>query len=62
MPTLQFYKQDYDALTRMAINPEIAEKIIAEQPNKKRIVYATACFLDEEYMEEKQIEFVSISV
>jgi len=47
-------------LTRMALNLEVAERIIAEQPNKKRIVYAPACFLDEEYMEEKQIEFVSI--
>jgi len=54
------YKQDYEALTRMALNLEVAERIIAEQPNKKRIVYAPACFLDEEYMEEKQIEFVSI--
>lgn len=54
------YKQDYDALTKMALNLELAEKIIADQPDKKRIVYAPACFLDEEYMEEKQIEFVSI--
>lgn len=54
------YKQDYEALTRMALNLEIAEKIISDQPDKKRIVYAPACFLDEEYMEEKQIEFVSI--
>ena len=54
------YKQDYEALTRMALNLEVAERISAEQPNKKRIVYAPACFLDEEYMEEKQIEFVNI--
>ncbi len=54
------YKQDYEALTRMALNLEVSERIIAEQPNKKRIVYAPACFLDEEYMESNQIEFVSI--
>jgi len=54
------YKQNYDALTKMALNLEIAEKIIADQPDKKRIVYAPACFLDEEYMEAHQIEFVSI--
>jgi adenine-specific DNA-methyltransferase len=54
------YKQDYEALTRMALNLEVAERISAEQPNKKRIVYAPACFLDEEYMEFNQIEFVSI--
>ena len=55
MPTLQFYKQDYEALTRMALNLAVAERIIAEHPNKKCIVYAPACFLDEEYVEEKQI-------
>lgn len=54
------YKQDYEALTRMALNLEVAERIIAEQPNKKRIVYAPTCFLDEEYMESNQIEFVNI--
>lgn len=54
------YKQDFDELTRLALNLDIAEKIIAEQPDKKRIVYAPACFLDEEYMEANQIEFVSI--
>lgn len=54
------YKQDFEALTRMALNLEMAEKIIADQPDKKRIVYAPACFLDEEYMEGNQIEFVSI--
>jgi len=54
------YKQDFESLTRMALNLEIAEKIIADQPDKKRIVYAPACFLDEEYMEANQIEFVSI--
>lgn len=54
------YTQDYEALTRMALNLEAAEKIIADQPDKKRIVYAPACFLDEEYMEAHQIEFVSI--
>jgi len=54
------YKQDYETLTRMALNLELAEKIIADQPDKKRIVYAPSCFLDEEYMEANQIEFVSI--
>jgi len=54
------YKQDYDALIRMALDLEFAEKIISDQPDKKRIVYAPACFLDEEYMEANQIEFVSI--
>lgn len=54
------YKENYEALTKMALNLELAEKIIADHPDKKRIVYAPACFLDEEYMEAHQIEFVSI--
>lgn len=54
------YKKDFEKLTSMALNLEIAEMIIAEQPDKKRIVYAPACFLDEEYMEANQIEFVNI--
>lgn len=60
MPALQFYKQDYEALIRMALNLEVAEGIIAEPPNKKRIVYASACVLDEKYIEKKQNGFVSI--
>ncbi len=54
------YKQGYEALTKMVLNLNLAEKFIKKHPKKKRIVYAPACFLDQEYMEEKQIEFVSI--
>lgn len=54
------YKQDYDTLTRLALNLKEAERILSEQKNKKLIVYAPACFLDEEYLEEKNIEFVGI--
>lgn len=54
------YKQDYDTLTRLALNLSMAERIKKEQPGKKRIVYAPSCFLDEEYLTENQIEYVGI--
>ena len=54
------YKQDYETLTRMALNLTFAEKIKEQQPDKKRIVYAPSCFLDEEYLTDNQIEYVGI--
>ena len=54
------YKDDYSALTRMALNLETAERILKEQKGKKCVVYAPACFLDEDYLREKNIEFVGI--
>lgn len=54
------YEQDVEALTKMALNLSIAEAIVQHSPNKRRLIYAPACFLDSDYMEEKQIEFVSI--
>lgn len=54
------YKQDYETLTRLALNLSLAEKIKAQQPGKKRIVYAPSCFLDEEYLTDNQIEYVGI--
>ncbi len=54
------YEQDFDALCKMALNLSIAEEIVQHSPNKRRVIYAPACFLDSDYMEEKQIEFVSI--
>jgi len=54
------YEQDVETLTRLALNLSIAEYIIKNSPNKRRVIYAPACFLDSDYMEEKQIEFVSI--
>jgi adenine-specific DNA-methyltransferase len=38
----------------------IAEDMKKHASNKRMVVYAPACFLDSEYLEEKQIEFVSI--
>lgn len=54
------YNKDYDTLTRLALNLPIAEGILKAHKNKKVIVYAPACFLDEEYLAEKNIEFVGI--
>jgi adenine-specific DNA-methyltransferase len=54
------YEQDIETLTRLALNLSLAEDIVKHSPNKRRVIYAPACFLDNEYMEEKQIEFVSI--
>lgn len=54
------YKQDYETLTRLALNLTLAEKIKQQQPGKKRIVYAPSCFLDEDYLTDNQIEYVGI--
>ncbi len=54
------YKQDYETLTHLALNLEIAERITKEQKHKKCIVYAPACFLEEDYLKEKNIEYVGI--
>jgi adenine-specific DNA-methyltransferase len=54
------YKQNFEELTRMALNLVVAEKIIAEHPKKRIVVYAPACFLEEDYMKEKNIEYVGI--
>jgi len=54
------YKQNFDELTRLALNLPLAEKITADNPRKKIIVYAPACFLEEDYMKDNNIEFVGI--
>jgi adenine-specific DNA-methyltransferase len=54
------YKADYQELSRMALNLEVAERILKEQKGKKCIVYAPACFLEEDYLRENNIEFVGI--
>lgn len=54
------YKQNFEELTRMALNLTLAEKITAENPKKRIVVYAPACFLEEDYMTEKGIDYVGI--
>jgi len=54
------YKQNFEELTHLALNLTIAEEISARNPLKRLIIYAPACFLEEDYMREKAIEFVGI--
>jgi len=54
------YRQDIEELTRLALNLSVAEKISAEHPGKNLIVYAPACFLDEDFLDAKGIQFVNI--
>lgn len=53
------YEKDKDKLKNLAITLEWAEKINKKDTGKK-IIYAPACFLDEEYLEKFNINFVSI--
>jgi len=54
------YNQNFEKLTKLALNLPIAENIINDNPKKRIIIYAPACFLEEDYMKEKNIEFVGI--
>jgi len=54
------YTPDFDQLTGLALNLDLAEQINEHAPGTKKIIYAPACFLDEEYMNANQIEFVGI--
>lgn len=53
------YTPDMDELKKMAITFEWAKEISKGKDNKK-IVYAPACFMDDEYLEQFNIKFVSI--
>ncbi len=54
------YSDDMEILQTLALNFEKAEQMRERSGNKKVIVYAPACFLDDELLQEKNIEFVSI--
>ena len=54
------YSDDMEALQTLALNYEKVESFREKSGEKKIIVYAPACFLDEEDLEEMNIEFVSI--
>jgi adenine-specific DNA-methyltransferase len=54
------YDDNMEALQSLALNYEKAESFRARSGEKKVIVYAPACFLDEEDLQEMKIEFVSI--
>lgn len=53
------YTPNMEELKKMAITFEWAKEISQGNKNKK-IVYAPACFMDEEYLEQFNIKFVSI--
>ena len=54
------YKQDFEQLTHLALNLELAEQFRKAHPKRRLVVYAPACFLSEEDLEEFQIDFVGI--
>jgi adenine-specific DNA-methyltransferase len=53
------YERDKEKLKNLAITLDWANKI-NDKDKSKKIVYAPACFLDEEYLEKFNISFVSI--
>jgi hypothetical protein len=53
------YEKDTEKLKKLAITLDWAEEV-NKKDNGKKIVYAPACFLDEEYLERFNISFVSI--
>lgn len=53
------YEKSKDKLKGLAITLEWAEKVNKKDQGKK-LVYAPACFLDEEYLDKFGIDFVSI--
>lgn len=54
------YKKNFESLKNLALTLELAEKFKKENKKKRLIIYAPACFLDEEYLTENQISFVGI--
>jgi hypothetical protein len=54
------YKQNFEALTKMPLNFDVAEQLIKTNPGKRIIVYAPACFLEDDYMKDHNIDFVGI--
>jgi adenine-specific DNA-methyltransferase len=53
------YEKDKNKLKSLAITLDWAQKIYKKDKGKK-IIYAPACFLDEEYLEKFNIHFVNI--
>jgi len=53
------YEKNVDALKKLAITLDWAQKMHKKDSNKK-IVYAPACYLDDEALEQFNIKFVSI--
>ena len=58
-PIYLIYTKNNEKLRELAITLDWAE-IINKKDKSKKIVYAPACFLDEEYLDKFNIHFVSI--
>lgn len=53
------YKQDMEELKKSALNLSFCDKSIKDR-TRKNIVYAPACYLDDEYLSNYNVSFVSI--
>jgi len=49
------YKDNLDELSKLALNLFLAEKMREKHPEERLVVYAPACFLDEEFLRESGI-------
>lgn len=54
------YKDNLDELMKLALTMDIAENWKKAHPQERIIVYSPACFLEEDYLRDSRIEFVSI--
>ena len=54
------YQPDFTALTKLALNLSLAQQMQQAHPKQKIVVYAPACFLDDEHLDDWQIEYVGI--
>lgn len=54
------YKDNLDELMKLALTMETAENWKKAHPQERIIVYSPACFLEEDYLRDSRIEFVSI--
>ncbi|OIP97737.1 hypothetical protein AUK40_02595 [Candidatus Wirthbacteria bacterium CG2_30_54_11] len=54
------YAQDWEKLGKMALTLDIAEQMEQKYKDVEKIVYAPACYLDEDYLDKFRIKFVSV--
>lgn len=54
------YSDKYDKLIKLALDYKLAEDLLKRHKGKNLIVYAPACFLEDDYLEENNIRFVGV--
>ena len=54
------YEKDNEVNERLALNLSLVNKMLLKSGQKKKIVYAPVCYLDDEYMTEYNFEFVNV--